>query len=211
MKHLPAPAALALGALVLGAACGGDGGGPSVVATRDTPPPAVSSTGITNLDQAIDATLAGDEIEMAGLTGYQQVPCESEPEGAASGPRCRQDEQPGDLVEVLPVTHCDRAWVRPEEVPETYVDAFGEDDWSLVAVYVPQARPLVLDADHIAVFTRERDDAGIAFSIKNGRLIAAETDCGDLAALYAPDRVSSFLISPDGGSAPSSVTPTAAP
>lgn len=199
---------LALSAL---AACSGDdGGGDGNTTPKATPrPPAQVYTDIPNLDQALDAALKLDVIELAGLTGYQRVPCEADPAPDTGNPVCRPGEEPGTEVEVLPVNRCNRVWLRPEGVPEEYTSALGAQPPELIAVYRPRPLPLMLPADHIAVIERPGGAArtGAALWILNGRVVAVEWDCGNFAGLLAAERVDT-VVYPRDGVIPTSVSPT---
>jgi len=154
-------------------------------------------TSIPELDHTLNAALAGDKIELAGLTGYQHIGCVAQQVGN-SPPACRPNETLGMEVEAFPVLQCELAWIRPEVVPDAYAKALGTKA-KLVAVFRPVSRPFVLEANYIAVFDTDGNDdtqTGVALSIKEGRVIQIEYQCSDFAALYAPDKVSEFVVAP---------------
>ncbi len=99
------------------AACGG--GGKS--SKTPTAPAAAHVTSIPEVDHLIDAAESVDVIALAGLTGYEKVPCSTSATGQPGEPPvCRSGEADGDTVEVLASTACEGGWVRPEAVPEAY-------------------------------------------------------------------------------------------
>lgn len=208
------------------AACSDGGGTTEVVVTRGAgngdggPPrdiPVV--TGIPDADHLIDAALRKDDIELAGLTQYQNVPCV--PGGGPAGPACRAGESEGDVVEALPASSCDDGWVRPENVPDAYRLALEPGDPKLLAVYRPAYPADEFGANApagpghngqvVAVFdTGLRDDGapkGVALHMDPGKIVWLETDCAGLTTLLDPARAASYLIEPEGG-APAN--PTAA-
>jgi hypothetical protein len=192
-----------LGVLALAAVACGDSGTETTVRTPVAPSGQVSNTGIPSLDYTINSALRADRIELAGLTGYQQIGCVETSQGAGSAPVCRESETPGEPVEVFPVLQCELMWTRPEVVPDAYAQALGEAP-SLFAVYRPVPQPLVLDADYVAVFDTDPGDAqsGVALTLREGRVIALEYDCGNFAGLYAQEKVQEFVVEPGASPTP---------
>jgi hypothetical protein len=184
-------------ALVLAAACGG--GSDTQTTVREGRDVEAVETGIPELDHALNAALRLELIELAGLTGYQSVPCVEEQEAEDDPPECREGESPDRPIEAYPLIRCGLVWLRPEVMADTYGAALGAAP-ELVAVYRPAEKPLVLDADYIAVFDADADpakQAGAAFLIKEGRIIQVEYSCGDFSTLYADDRVDEFVVEPN--------------
>ncbi|HET6614905.1 MAG TPA: hypothetical protein VFH62_03370 [Dehalococcoidia bacterium] len=194
---------LAAAALALATVACGDSGTETTVRTPAAPSGETANTGIPSLDYTLNSALRADRIELAGLTGYQSIPCVETSQGAGSAPVCRENETPGDPVEVFPVLQCELIWTRPEVVPDAYQQALGEAP-SLFALYRPVPQPLVLDADYVAVFDTDPGDvqSGIALTLREGRVIAMEYDCGNFAGLYAPDKVQEFVVQPGGATPP---------
>ena len=193
---------LAVAVVAFAALACGDSGTETTVRTPASPSGVTANTGIPSLDYTLNAALRADRIELAGLTGYQQIPCVETSQGAGSAPVCRESEPVGSPVEVFPVLQCELQWTRPEVVPDAYQQALGESP-SLYAVYRPVGRPMVLLADYVAVFDTDPGDAqsGVALTLREGRVIGLEYDCGNFAALTAPDKVQEFIVQPDGAPA----------
>jgi hypothetical protein len=190
-------------AFVLGAAACGGSGTETTVRTPGAGTGESANTGIADLDYTLNATLRVDRIELAGLTGYQRIGCVEGSEGAASPPVCRENESPGQAVEGFPVLQCELVWLRPEVMADTYGQALGSAP-HLVAVYRPVERPMVLDADYIAVFDTNPDEsvqAGVALAVKEGRIIQVEYACTNFADLYALDKVQEFVVEPPAAEA----------
>lgn len=205
------PAALSIA--MLGVACGGDGGTETTERTVDPAPaftPAV--TDIPALDLTLNAALAGDEIELAALTGYQRVPCVAPDDGGAASLTCRESEASGERVEVLPVIGCQAAWYRPEQAPDAYRATLSGAQRRLVAVYVPKEGAPFPNADQIGVIDVIEPDEGVssavALAVDGGRVIAMETECEDVTRLYAEERVGRFIV-PPGGEPAGLASPTA--
>ena len=194
---------LSVAALALAAVACGDSGTETTVRTPSAPSGDTANTGIASLDYTLNSALRADRIELAGLTGYQQVPCVETSQGAGSAPVCRESEPAGQAVEVFPVLQCELQWTRPEVVPDAYQQALGESP-SLFAVYRPVGRPMVPLADYVAVFDTDPGDAqsGVALTLREGRVIALEYDCGNFEGLYAPDKVQEFVVQPGGDATP---------
>lgn len=197
--------------LLASAACGGSGTS-TTTTTVGTPGPAIAQqahTGVPALDQALDAALAPDRIEMARLTGYEKVPCAAQAD--ASHPACRGKERPGDPVEILPKLGCQAGWVRPEDVPPTYGTALVGKSPKLIAVYQPAAAVDPYGAQYIAVISTgthaDGTSAAIALHIKGGRIIAIEDDCGAALKLLDHARVAAWVLAP-GATAPATVPAT---
>jgi hypothetical protein len=204
---------VAVAVLAFVAVACGDSGTETTVRTPSAPSGETASTGIPSLDYTLNSALHADRIELAGLTGYQSIGCVETSQGAGSAPLCREGEAPGQPVEVFPVLQCELMWTRPEVVPDAYAQALGEAP-SLFAVYRPVPRPMVLDAEYVAVFDTDPGDAqaGVALTLREGRVIALEYDCGNFAGLYSDDKVEEFVVPPGGNpSTPVTGDPTTAP
>jgi len=210
-----------LGAALIAFACGG-GSGTTVtertVSADETPRPKPTlemSSGFAEVDAVIAAALAQDDIELAGLTGYQKLPCRA-PEEAGDGPECREGESAGAEVEVLAATTCENAWVRPEAVPDAYKVSFAPDPPELVAVYTPRFSDTAFGggfgATAVAVFKTGIHENGLtrgtALYINKGRTVWIRSDCADLVELLDPAGVDTYLIAP-GEEAVPSPTPVA--
>jgi len=188
---------LLAGAALLAASCGGS----DTETTVRTPggDDADVATGIPELDHIANTALSVEGVQLAGLTGYQHIPCVEESEGAASPPVCRENEDIGQEVEAYPVLQCELVWQRPEVLTDVYTQALG-DAPRLVAIYRPQDRPMVLGADYVAVFDTDTGDerAGVALSIEDGRIVQVEYDCNNFEGLYAEQKVQEFVVAPEG-------------
>jgi len=190
--------------VVVAAACGGSGT-ETTVRTPSSGGDGNVATGFPEVDYIVNTALQLKAIDLAGLTGYQRIPCVEESEGAASPPVCRVTEDIGQDVEAYPVLQCELVWERPEVLTDIYREALG-DEPRLVTIYRPQDRPLVLDADYVAVFDTNPGDAtaGVALSIKDGRIVQVEYDCNNFAGLYAGEKVQEFVVAPSGADATAS-------
>lgn len=201
--------AVCVATLVSAVACGWRGGDsdeePTIPpAATDVPgaPTSIAPGGVPPL--VYGALIAGDEIQLAGLTFYQQVSCAVSPSDA-SEPECRENEDEGEEVDVFPLVICERTWVRPELVPDAYAGALGESTPSMFAAYVPAAdafdEPDITSA--LVIRTGTADDgtpAGFLVAVNSGgRVVTLEASCNDFAALYAEDRVGSFIAPPPQG------------
>jgi hypothetical protein len=190
------------------AACDGGGGTETTVRTPGGSSGETIATGVPELDHVVNSALAGNFLELAGLTGYQMIGCVEEAEGLSSPPVCRQGEDVGQEVEGFPTLRCELVWLRPEVMTDTYREAIGESP-EVFAVYGSAERPLVLSSDYVAVLRTGGDDAepaGVALSVLEGRVISLEYSCGDFATLSAPERVQDFIIAP-AANGPEDATP----
>jgi hypothetical protein len=200
------PAALVL-ALAFAAACDDDGGTTSTSRTVPSGSPA-PTVGIGELDQLISAAYAADEIELAGLTGYTEVACTSDSARASAGeaPACRENEQDGELVQVLPSSDCENRWVRPEQAPDVYAASLPDSGVTLHAIYTPRVDEATFGGGfgttHVLVFDSGDDDddaRGAALWVDGGRIVWVRTPCSGFDELTAPENVNSFVIEPEGG------------
>lgn len=210
---VPALAILVLATVVV--ACGGGGSGTkTTVRTVTAARSPVVSTGVPELDQVAAAAASVDTIELAGLAGYQRVPCKKNIPNPAAGdpPLCRESEPDEAQVEVLAAVRCDATWVRPEQVPDAFKAALGDATPSFTAAYRPKVSFSTFGggfgAQRVVVFntgTRPGGgDSGAAFYIKDGRIVLIANECQNFADLIGPDKVDSFIIEPKGKSAASS-------
>ncbi len=186
-----------LAAIVVACGSGGDN-----AASTATPTPAdnYAPTGKVEVDHLINAALQVDTIEMAALTGYQKVPCtRSGASYPGAPPACRENEQEGAEVEVLPSTSCDFAWVRPEQVPDLYQSVLGTAP-QLNSVYSLNPGLFSFAAGEVIVLqTGTRSDgspSGVAFYVKDGRIVRAQTGCRSFQELTDPGLVQSFIVAP---------------
>jgi hypothetical protein len=187
------------------AACGG--GGTTTTVRTIAPSESINvNTGAPELDAVARAALTKDDIQLAGLAGYSQVGCivPEKQVGAPVAPPCRDNESDNTVVEVLPVTdECQAGYVRPEHVPDAFRSALG-DDPKLLTVYKPKPAPNSFGAGFgagaIIVFQTGQHDAehsaGVAFHVKDGRVVWIESDCGNVFQLLTPERVATFMVNP---------------
>lgn len=216
MSRTPA-SFLALAAILvaLAAACGG---GSTKTTTRTVAVPASTRAAVTGdgaVDQVIAAALASNEIELAGLVGYQKIACKKDSrQGPGDPPLCRDNESDGTAVEVFASTGCDGTWVRPEQVPDVFRAGIPKGA-KLLAVFRPKDVASRLGssfgADHVAVFRvgahGDGQASGAALHLKNGRIVWFEADCRNVLELIAPDRVEAFILDPSGTVTPPTPTP----
>jgi hypothetical protein len=199
-------AAVLFGAIAI--ACS-DGGTETTVETsvaRPVPTPD-RTTGVPELDTLLRAAVANDFIELAGLTGYQRLACETEPPPDAFVPACREDESAGAEVEVFPTSACEPSWVRPEQVPDAYSRAFGGETATVVTAYVPSTPEGLLGggfgAGQVVVLrTGTHEDGqplGTALHVLEGRVVWLEQDCQNIVELFPAERVQSFILERPAG------------
>jgi hypothetical protein len=218
------PARYACAAILAAAFVAGCGGGSGTKTTVRTVPASEATravvTGDPPVDQVIAAALASDDIELAGLVGYQKVACKRDSaERSGDPPSCRETEADGTLVEVLPVSACDSGWVRPEQVPDSFRLDLPQGKPVMVAVLKPKATPTTFGggfgADQAVVFrTGTHGDGsamGVALHLRNGRVVWIEADCKNFLELIAPEKVDAFIVDPNGTVTPPTPAPTASP
>ncbi|MEX2246092.1 MAG: hypothetical protein WEC75_05350 [Dehalococcoidia bacterium] len=196
-KSIGAVGAVAAAVLLL-AACGGDG---NDVTTRTVAPgspgprPNVGYTNVPQVDQVLNTALSRDSIELARITGYQRVGCANEPQAFADGPICRSPDEPdGQEVEVFPHSGCQDDWIRPEQIPDIYRAQFDRDGVQVYAVYTPAGDAVRYGAEYVAVVTA--GDEAAALYIHDGRLVSLEVGCVDVGGLLDDARVDNFLFQP---------------
>ncbi len=216
MSRTPA-SFLALTAILvaLAAACGG-GGAKTTTRTVAVPPSTRAAvTGDGAVDQVIAAALASNEIELAGLVGYQKIACKKDSrQGPGDPPLCRENEADGTSVEVFASTGCDGTWVRPEQVPDVFRTGLPKGA-KLLAVFRPKDVASRLGssfgADYVAVFRvgthGDGQASGAALHLKNGRIVWFEADCRNVLELIAPEKIEAFILDPAGTVTPPTPTP----
>jgi hypothetical protein len=219
---LAAIACIAVILAIVTSACSGGSGARTTVRTIPVPegsPASPTSTGIVEVDHLIEAAESGDVIELAALTGYQHIACDPDAEDGSDAPKCRESESSGDEVEVLASSGCERQWVRPEQVPETYRAALAAGGVTLFAVYEPNdtADPFGegFGAQYVIVLlSGKRDDGpaeGVALHVKAGRVVWLERACAQALELVSAARVRSFIVAPAGVTVASTPTASAQP
>jgi hypothetical protein len=210
MRRIAFACAASLVVALSGFACG-DSGTTEVVETRPAQQRTVT-TGTVEVDQIIDEALNLNEIELAGLVGYQNLPCTFEPTTPDGAPACRPEETEGQIVEVMAASTCEDAWIRPEVVPDTLSAALGSDDVRFLTAYRPAADyPWFQDglgADVVVVFAtgdgEGSEAAGAAFHLTRGRIVWVRASCDNVLELMAPEGIGSYIIEP-----PAIATPAA--
>ena len=221
MSRTLATALAAIAAIAtLTAACGGGSGKTTTRTVAATAPGAAPTRVVVTRDGAVDqvitAALAADEIELAGLVGYQKITCKKN-SGQQPGdpPICRESESDGTVVEVFASSGCTATWTRPEQVPDVFRVGLPKGAPQLLAVFHPKAAasPFGVDfeADRVAVFRvgthGDSQASGAALHIRNGRIVWFEADCRNLLELIAPERVDAFILDPSGTVTPPTATP----
>lgn len=184
------------------------GGGSTRTTPADSSPAALPSrttTYIAEIEQPLSVALSGDVIELAGLTGYRDVACVTEPATLPAAPLCRPNESAGTMVEVLPSSGCDDGWLRPEQVPAAYKRALSGNSRKVIAVYEPAHDASLFgagfDAAYVGVIETDKHEdgspAGVALHIsRSGRVVWLETDCNALSRLLAPSRIGKRIDMP---------------
>jgi hypothetical protein len=203
-------AALIAGAVLL-AGCGAGGkkaaptpGQPSAEqpsgdAANRTP---VRVTGTEPVILVANATLAGDYLELARLTGYSSIACTSGDE-SAKAPKCRPGEDDGTQVQVVAFLQCQGSWVRPELVTDLFKAALP-DPSKVFALYVPKRKAgsfaAPLDAQYVLVLRSgslgDGSPFGSALHVRDGRVVMVQTPCGQFLQLVNADAVDSYVIDP---------------
>ena len=102
-------------------ATGSPTAGPTNVPRSPTPdasptPASDGPSGIVSVDEAIEFMLAGDFEAVEGLFQFQDVACEVDVMGAGGPPQCQADEADGAEVEGLPVSQCEGAFLRADDI-----------------------------------------------------------------------------------------------
>ena len=198
------------------AGCRGGGTKTTVRTVTASEPTRAVITGDGPLDQVIAAALVSDDIELAGLAGYQKIACRKDSaQRPGDPPACRETEADGALVEVLPVTACEGGWVRPEQVPDAFRAALRSGTPRILAVFKPRATPAAFGggfgAEQVVVFRTgthpDTQPQGVALHIKNGRVVRIESDCRNVLLLIASEKVDAFIIDPRGTVTPPTPTP----
>lgn len=182
-------------------------GAPSMPCVPATAAAGQSAVAVVTGDAAVDRLIAdvraSDDIELAGLVGFQKIACrQGSPGGNGDQPPCRPAEPDGALVEVLPASGCATSWVRPEQVTDLFRITLPAGTSQLLAVFIPAATTTLFGsgfgAREVAVFHTgthsSGDGAGAALHIRDGRVVWVEADCRNLLELLAPDRVASFIV-----------------
>jgi len=104
----------------------------------------------------------------------------------------------GAKVEALAVSGCDRGWVLPATVSDTYKAALGSGNVTLYAVYRPKDTSNTYDGGFGSqyVMVLATDSGGVALHVKSGRVTWIEQACKGIGDLVTGSRVDSFVISP---------------
>jgi hypothetical protein len=97
-------------------------------------------------------------------------------------------------------------WVRPEQVPDVYRDAFDREGLTLYAAYTPTPIGTRYGAEYVAVLV-DSSGSGVAMHTREGRVVWLEDDCDDLARMVAPERVANFIQQPPAPEPDPTVTP----
>lgn len=146
MKMRLITAALVAALAVFAVACaddgddtGGNGNEPTPTAPsgenpQPTPTRPPAGTAPQQVQEAIDAALAGDADALAGMVRYSRIGCIAEPQGAGAPPICEEGEEEGTILEVLPAAQCEGFYIRRADVADE-LERFVEGGLEDYAVY----------------------------------------------------------------------------
>jgi len=203
--------------LVLGGCGGGDDDNdaspttppstPTVEAPAASPTPRSSPTAENPdslapvVQEAIDLVTAGDYQAVEELFVFQMVACAVDVMGAGGPPECEADEADGTAVEVLPVSQCEGAYLRPQDVffaqrlrdqeielygvyDATNADIFPAGEFAVLFSFVRPEMP-----DQTLTLELLMDDAGVT---------GVNFGCGeDPATLVAQQGLTDAILTPE--------------
>ena len=147
-------------------------------------------TGIAEVDQVVNATLAGDVDALVGMLRYKRLGCVTLQQ-VGSPPACRTSEAAGTLVEGFVVGGCDGTYERPDQIPPRVASVTQGAQRSLYAVF----RPASGGADYRVLFLyRNSQRFGLAIDLTDGGIVEMNTTCGTVE--MATKGVTDFIIPP---------------
>jgi hypothetical protein len=215
-KHYLAATLLATAAVAFAIACGdGDDDGATPTAPSGTPTadaPAASPTprstptaeagGVAPVvQQAIDLVLAGDYLSVEELFVYQMVACAVDVMGAGGPPECEADEADGTEVEVLPVSQCEGAYLRPQDV--FLAQRMRDQESALYAVYNAATADIFPAGDYAVVFSYVRPampDTTLTLELlmSDAGVVGVNFACGeDPATLVSEQGLTEAIVAPE--------------
>jgi hypothetical protein len=157
-------------------------------------------SGISSVDEAIELVVAGDYQSVEELFVFQMVPCAVDVMGAGGPPECEADEADGTEVEVLPVSQCEGAYLRPQDV--FFAQRLRDQELALYAVY-NAANADIFPAGEYAVFFSyvrpEMPDTTLTLELlmSDAGVVGVNFGCGeDPATLVSQQGLTEAIVAP---------------
>ncbi len=187
---------LALAPILLLLAAVSCGGKSAAVAPTATQPPsataiAIRTTGMSDLDEIIRLTLAGDRAGLVARLGYTALAC-VRPQQEGSPPPCEGDEPAGTVVDAFLEAGCGGNWVRAHDA----VRSVGGPMKTATLFAVGRARPSAEPphTEYRIAFRYDDSELGYWFDVLNGRIVGLEQGCGPIAGVAK--FVDGFVLAP---------------
>lgn len=136
--------------------------------------PLDTMTGIEDVDNVLAAVASGDPQRLREQVRFTVAPCTTA-DGLGGPPKCREGEEEGTRLEVLPMISSEGHFIRKDEI-DTWQ---GIDATGLYAVYRVSENALDEEyyppGDYLAIFVPEDNEPGIGLRIADGGIVRVDT------------------------------------
>ncbi len=157
-----------------------DGSVETTIALTPTSAVAAASgtTGIAGVDIIVAAAATGDIASLRQRLRFTPTACVPEAAGLGGPPLCRADESVGALIDVLPVSQCEGAFPRSDELQLGAIASGG----TLYGVYRAPVGSFPA-GKWVAVFSRPRSQPPTAFALvlNDDSIVGIHFGCGQSA------------------------------
>lgn len=136
--------------------------------------PLDTRTGIPDVDRVLAAVASGDPEQLRSVVVFTSAPC-TNAEGLGGPPKCREGEEEGTVVNVLPMLSSEGHFIRKDEI-DTWQ---GIDVVALYAVYRVSDDALKEDffpaGEYMAFFVPPEGEPGVALRIAEGGIVRVDS------------------------------------
>jgi hypothetical protein len=153
------------------------------------------------VDEAIELMLAGNYEAVEELFVFQMVACAVDVMGAGGPPECEADEADGTEVEVLPVSQCEGAYLRPQDV--FFAFRLRDQEMKLYGVYDATAAEIFPPGDYAVLFSFVRPETPdrtltLELLMNDEGVTGVNFGCGeDPASLVTAQGLTEAIVTPE--------------
>ncbi len=150
--------------------------------------------------------LAGDYDAVEEMFVFQMVPCAVDVMGAGGPPECEADEADGTEVAVLPVSQCEGAYLRPQDV--FFAFRLRDQEMKLYGVYDATSAEIFPPGDYAVLFSFVRPEMPdqtltLELLMNDEGVTGVNFGCGeDPASLVAAQGLTDAIVTPEAPQAP---------
>lgn len=166
---------------------------PTLAALQLAVHPPEERTGLVEVDQVIEALMAHDFPTLKDLTGYLEIGC-ANVDGLGGPPKCREDEDEGTVVEVVPFLGPEGYHQRRDD----YENWPGPDIVGLLAVYRTSpstwSDPAYPAGEFGLVFLLSSGQEVLTVQVNNGKIVRYDYSFGGITPADLENHAEEIII-----------------